>query len=51
MLEDRNLVVHTYNEGLALEIYGRIRDDFAPESRRIHRFLDRQFSDLLRCDR
>ena len=48
MLEDRNLVVHTYNEGLALEIYGRIRDDFAPESRRIHRFLDRQFSDLLR---
>ena len=48
MLEDRNLVVHTYNEDLALEVYGRIRDEFAPEFRRVHEYLDQQFSELLR---
>ena len=44
MLEDRNLVVHTHNEGLALEVYGRIKDEFAPEFRRVHEYLDQQFS-------
>lgn len=48
MLEDRNLVVHTYNEGLALEVYGRIRDEYAPEFRRVHDYLDQQFSEQLR---
>ena len=42
MLEDRNLVVHTHNEGLALEVYGRIKDEFAPEFRRVHEYLDQQ---------
>ena len=48
MLEDRNLVVHTDNEGLALEVYGRIRDEYAPEFRRAHDYLDQQFSEQLR---
>jgi hypothetical protein len=47
MLEDRNLVVHTYNEGLALEVYGRIRDVFAPEFQRVHETLNHQLADLV----
>jgi len=26
MIEDRNLAVHTYNEKLADDVYGRLRD-------------------------
>lgn len=28
MIEDRNLTVHTYNEKMAIEIFGRIKDKY-----------------------
>jgi nucleotidyltransferase substrate binding protein (TIGR01987 family) len=47
MADHRNLLVHTYNEGLAKEVYDRIKEDYVPEFRRLHKFLSRRFSELV----
>ena len=45
MLQDHNLIVHTYNAELSLEIYQRIRDNYASEFRRVYSFLRDKFPD------
>ena len=47
MADHRNLLVHTYNEDLAKEMYDRVKSAYAPEFRRLYEFLNQKFSDLL----
>jgi len=46
MIEDRNVVAHTYDEEKAKEIYERIRG-YSPELRRTYTFLQSKFADIL----
>jgi nucleotidyltransferase substrate binding protein (TIGR01987 family) len=45
MLEDGDLIVHTYNQDLAKEIYHRIREEYAPEFRKVYAYLQGQLRD------
>ncbi|HEU0020135.1 MAG TPA: HI0074 family nucleotidyltransferase substrate-binding subunit [Dehalococcoidia bacterium] len=47
MAGDRNLVVHTYKEPAAVELYHRIKERHAPELRRLYHTLPERFADLL----
>lgn len=52
MLRDRNMGAHVYKEGLALEIYGRIRTNVAALAA-VHQFLSRRYpptADLFQPD-
>lgn len=46
MIDDRNLVAHTYKEDRAVEVYERIKG-YAPVFRKAHTFLQERFSDIL----
>ena len=41
MIDDRNLTVHTYNEGFARELAGRIRDRYLPLLRELESKLSK----------
>ena len=45
VIQNRNLVAHTYSEKIAMAVYEDIRR-FAPEIRRAHTFLKQKFADL-----
>ncbi len=47
MADDRNLLVHTYNENLAVAVYEHIESRHALEFRRVHTFLNDKFADVL----
>ena len=47
MAYDRNLLVHTYNENLAVAVYEHIESRHALEFRRVHTFLNDKFADVL----
>lgn len=47
MADDRNDLVHTYNENLANAVYERIKGKYAIEFRRVFDFLQEKFSDIL----
>ena len=45
MVNDRNLVAHTYREATALEVYQRVKDDYAPHLRQTYEMLKSEVSD------
>ena len=47
MADDRNNLVHTYDEELANAVYERIKNRYAPEFHRIFEFLKDKFADIL----
>ena len=44
MVNDRNLVAHTYREATALEVYQRVKDDYTPSLRRTYELLLSEFA-------
>ena len=47
MADDRNNLVHTYDEELANAVYERIKNSYAPEFQRLFEFLTAKFADIL----
>jgi len=46
MLEDRNRTSHLYDESTSLEIFKRIKTNYAPEFHRTYQLLKSKFPDL-----
>ncbi|MEM0950528.1 MAG: HI0074 family nucleotidyltransferase substrate-binding subunit [Cyanobacteria bacterium P01_H01_bin.74] len=46
MADDRNLLSHTYDESQALEIYRRVKNDYAVNMRKLHTLLKEKYPKL-----